>query len=71
LSDNVIPKAWPSFEMVIRHRSTRYEILVDNSAGAGRDIAFAQLDGTVILARPLRVPLVDDGRTHQLRVKLG
>ena len=69
--DPCIPKAWPSFEMVIRHRSTRYEILVDNSAGAGRDIAFAQLDDTVILARPLRVPLVDDGRTHQLRVQLG
>jgi cyclic beta-1,2-glucan synthetase len=69
--DPCIPKAWPSFEMIIRHRSTRYEILVDNSAGAGRDIAFAQLDDTVILARPLRVPLADDGRTHQLRVQLG
>jgi cyclic beta-1,2-glucan synthetase len=69
--DPCIPKAWPSFEMIIRHRSTRYEILVDNSAGAGRDIAFAQLDDTVILARPLRVPLADDGRTHQLRVRLG
>jgi cyclic beta-1,2-glucan synthetase len=69
--DPCIPKAWPGFEMILRHRSTRYEILVDNSAGAGRDVAFAQLDDTVILARPLRVPLVDDGRTHQLRVQLG
>ena len=57
--------------MIIRHRSARYEILVDNSGGAGRDIAFAQLDDRVMLAPPLRVPLVDDGRTHQLRVKLG
>ena len=69
--DPCIPKAWPSFEMTIRYRSARYEILVDNSAGAGRDIAFAQLDDTVILERPLRVVLADDGRTHRLRVRLG
>ena len=69
--DPCIPKAWPSFEMTVRYRSARYEILVENSGGVGRGIAFAQLDDTVIVERPLRVPLADDGITHRLCVRLG
>jgi cyclic beta-1,2-glucan synthetase len=69
--DPCIPKAWPSFEMIVRYRSARYEILVENPDGAGRGIASAQLDDTVIVERPLRVPLTDDGITHHLRVRLG
>ena len=53
-----------------RYRSAKYEILVDNSGGVGRGIAFAQLDDTVIGERPLRVSLADDGPTHRLRVRL-
>ena len=69
--DPCIPKAWPSFEMTVRYHSARYDILVDNSGGAGRGIASAQLDDTFIVERPLRVPLADDGITHRLRVRLG
>jgi cyclic beta-1,2-glucan synthetase len=69
--DPCIPKAWSSFEMTVRYRSARYEILVDHSGGAGQGIASAQLDDTVIVERPLRVPLADDGITHRLRVRLG
>jgi cyclic beta-1,2-glucan synthetase len=69
--DPCIPKAWPSFEMTVRYHSARYEILVDNSGGAGRGIACAQLDETEIVERPLRVLLVNDGRTHHLRIRLG
>jgi cyclic beta-1,2-glucan synthetase len=69
--DPCIPKAWPRFEMKVRYRSARYEILVENPGGAGRGIASAQLDDTVIVERPLRVPLADDGNTHHLRVRLG
>ena len=69
--DPCIPKAWPSFEMMVRYRSARYEILVDNSGGVGRGIAFAQLDDTVIVKRPLRVLLSNDGRIHHLRIRLG
>ena len=60
--DPCIPKAWPSFEMTLRYRSARYEILVENPGGAGRGIASVQLDDTVIVERPLRVPLA--GRRH-------
>jgi cyclic beta-1,2-glucan synthetase len=69
--DPCIPKAWPSFEMSVRYRSARYDILVDNSGGAGRGIASAQLDDHVVVERPLRVLLADDGRTHHLQVRLG
>ena len=69
--DPCIPKAWPSFEMTIRYHSARYEILVDNSSGVGRGIASAYLDDKVIVERPLRVPLADDGIPHRLRVRLG
>ena len=66
-----IPKDWSGFEITIRHHSARYEIVVENMSGAGRGIASAQLDGKEVLARPLRVPLVDDGAVHRLEVRLG
>jgi cyclic beta-1,2-glucan synthetase len=69
--DPCIPKAWPGFEIVLRHGAARYEIRVDNPEGAGRGIASAMLDETSITARPLRLILVDDGATHRLAVRLG
>ena len=66
-----IPKAWPDFEIVLRHGSARYLIRVDNADGAGRGIATAVLDGTAVAVSPLRVRLVDDGGTHRLQVRLG
>ena len=69
--DPCIPKAWPSFEMTVRYHSARYDILVDNSGGVGRGIAFAELDDTEIVKRPLRVLMSNDGRIHRLRIRLG
>ena len=69
--DPCIPRTWPRFEMTLRHGSARYEILVENPDGVGRGIASAQLDETVIVERPLRLALADDGITHRLRVRLG
>src|SRR5258708_36801583 len=69
--DPCIPKAWPRFEMTIRHRFAKYEIEVENPDGAGHGIVSAELDGAPIAARPLRLSLADDGITHRLRVRLG
>jgi len=66
-----IPKAWPGFEITLRHGSTRYEIQVENPDSVSRGVTSANLDSTAIVERPLRVPLVDDGRTHLLWVRLG
>ena len=69
--DPCIPKAWPSFEMTLRHGSARYQIRVDNPDGVGRGVASADLDGTAITERPLCMLLTDDGATHHVRVRLG
>ncbi len=69
--DPCIPQAWPGFEMTIRYRSARYEIRVQNSDGAGRGIESAELDGALLTERPLSLPLLDDGATHSLQVRLG
>jgi cyclic beta-1,2-glucan synthetase len=69
--DPCIPKAWPRFEMTLRYRSARYEIVVENPDGVCQGVAFAEADGMAIAERPLRVKLSDDGGTHQVLVRLG
>ena len=69
--DPCIPRAWTGFEIALRHGSARYEIRVENPDRAGRGIAFAALDEKVLVPRPLRLRLVDDGATHRLLVRLG
>lgn len=69
--DPCIPAAWPGFEIILRLKSSRYAIEVDNADGAGRGIDFAAVDGKLLMDRPLRLQLSDDGATHHLRVRLG
>jgi len=69
--DPCIPKAWPGFEMVYKHRSARYEIAVENPQGVSRGVASASLDGKALPEGAARVPLVDDGAAHKVRVVLG
>jgi cyclic beta-1,2-glucan synthetase len=71
LLDPCIPRGWPGFEVTLAHGSGFYEIRVDNPDNASRGIALAVIDGTEISARPLRLPLVDDGAVHRLQVRLG
>ena len=69
--DPCIPKAWAGFDFTLRHRSSRYEIHVDNTEGVERGVAFAALDGAEVETHPLRLPLADDGATRRLVVRLG
>ena len=64
-----IPMNWPGFELKYRHGSTTYRILVDNSAGTGRGVRSVELDGHALPKHT--VPLVDDSKTHKVRVELG
>ncbi len=66
-----IPKAWPRFEIVFKYRSARYEIAVENPEGVSRGVARAELDGKTLPDGATRIPLVDDGRLHTVRVILG
>lgn len=59
------------FEVTLRRRSARMRIKVDNPNGFSRGVASAQLDGILLVQRPLRVELIDDARVHELLVTLG
>ena len=67
--DPCVPASWPEYDIVWQFRSTRYEIAVSNPDRRCRGVASATLDGTPVNAAA--IPLVDDGRTHQVRVVLG
>ncbi|MBK8174873.1 MAG: glycosyl transferase [Rhodospirillales bacterium] len=69
--DPCIPRAWPGFDILLRHRSARYEINVANPGGVERGVAVATLDENLLTERPLRLRLADDGGTHRLHVRLG
>jgi cyclic beta-1,2-glucan synthetase len=69
--DPCIPASWPRFEITLRHGSSRYEIVVENSQSVQRGVAAAQFDGESIAVRPVCVPLMDDGAVHHLNVRLG
>jgi cyclic beta-1,2-glucan synthetase len=69
--DPCIPKIWPHYEMMVRFRSARYEILVENPDGVCRGIVAATMDGITILQQPFRLRMQDDGLTHRVVVRLG
>lgn len=47
------------------------EIAVENPHGVSRGVAYATLDGSTLPDGPTRVPLMDDGGAHRVRVILG
>ncbi|WP_407643994.1 GH36-type glycosyl hydrolase domain-containing protein [Dongia deserti] len=69
--DPCIPKDWPRFEIMVRYRSARYEITVENPGRVTHGILSATLDGVAMTQRPLRLPLQDDGAIHHVQVTLG
>jgi len=69
--DPCIPSTWPGFEVNIRRRSARLHIQVVNPEGVSRGVRSAELDGTPLTQRPLRLDLIEDDQDHQLVVTLG
>ena len=67
--DPCIPSSWPEYSIAWRFGGTRYEITVANPERRCRGIAEAELDGAAV--DPGAIPLVDDGRTHEVRLVLG
>jgi cyclic beta-1,2-glucan synthetase len=69
-----ISSEWP--ECKVRYRAdsagTIYEVVIRNPDGKQRGVRAASLDGTPVEVddRGARVPLVKDGRTHQVIVEL-
>jgi cyclic beta-1,2-glucan synthetase len=67
--DPCIPSMWKSFSLTWQLEGTRHEISVENPAGCCRGVVAAWLDGQPV--DPASIPLVHDGRTHQVRAILG
>jgi cyclic beta-1,2-glucan synthetase len=69
--DPCIPKAWGHFEAKIAYKSASYAIRAENPAGVNRGVAFVTVDGVELSERPVCVPLLDDGRRHEVFARLG
>ncbi|HET9062609.1 MAG TPA: glycosyltransferase 36 associated protein, partial [Candidatus Binatia bacterium] len=69
--DPCIPKAWPRFEIDFCHGTARYEITVENPRSVNRGVTGVEVDGRHLSGGSARIPLVDDGSTHRVRVVLG
>jgi cyclic beta-1,2-glucan glucanotransferase len=67
--DPCIPSSWPEYEIAWRVHNTRYVISVSNPDRQCRGVVNASLDGVIVDAAA--IPIVDDGRTHQVHVVLG
>jgi cyclic beta-1,2-glucan synthetase len=69
--DPCIPAAWPGFEATLRRGASTYDVAVTNPNGVSRGVISAQLDGVMLLGRPVLAPFVDDGAQHRLEIALG
>ncbi len=64
-----IPSMWPGFTIDWRFGTAAYHIQVSNPEFCSRGVASAALDGVSCDADA--IPLVDDGRPHQVRILMG
>ena len=67
--DPCIPSSWPEYRMAWRFLDSRYEITVSNPTRRCRGVAKATLDGAPVNAAA--IPLLNDGRTHDVQIVLG
>jgi cyclic beta-1,2-glucan synthetase len=67
--DPCIPSSWPGFSVRWRFGRAVYEIVAENPERCCRGVVAAEMDGERVDAA--RIPLVDDGRVHQVRLILG
>jgi cyclic beta-1,2-glucan synthetase len=64
-----IPRAWPSFTIVYRHKSATYHIRIENPHGVERGVVEVHVDGQ--RQDGMEIALHDDGKAHEARVVLG
>ena len=68
--DPCIPQSWSGFEVILRYRSARYEITVENPGKVNRGIDSLMLDGIAHPPRPACLLLQDDGLTHRIQLRM-
>jgi cyclic beta-1,2-glucan synthetase len=67
--DPCVPSSWPEYGIRWTYLDSRYEITVSNPNRRCRGVATATLDGVRVDAAA--IPLVNDGRTHDVHIVLG
>jgi cyclic beta-1,2-glucan synthetase len=67
--DPCIPSSWPDYDITWRVGATTYSIVVSNPERVCHGVLSASLDGAPVDA--MAISLVDDGRTHSVRIALG
>jgi cyclic beta-1,2-glucan synthetase len=73
LIDPCIPRAWPGFDVTLRHHGATYEVSVRNPGSVSRGVVVAELDS---VAQPVAhgkalVRLCEDHESHVIVVILG
>ena len=64
-----IPRAWREFSLDYQYGASTYAITVYNGRDSRGEVVSVSVDGT---ARPdLAIPLVDDGRRHNVVLRLA
>jgi cellobiose phosphorylase len=64
-----IPKSWASCQVSYCDGETTFQIRVDSASGANRGVRQVTLDGKVLPGN--EIPLLGDGRQHQVQVLMG
>ena len=67
--DPRIPPEWPAYEILYRFRTTTYRIAIENA-----QVAESAAAGVWVDDQPQHeavIPLIDDGRTHEVRVAIA
>ncbi|MBI3175316.1 MAG: hypothetical protein HYZ25_16450 [Chloroflexi bacterium] len=67
--DPCIPRHWPGYKVNYRFGSTQYRIDVQNPRHVNCGIQQILLDEQIVVNN--RVPLVDDGHPHEVRIVMG
>jgi len=62
-----VPAGWASFNAIYLHRSTRYDVEVMSGAGDDAE-GLLELDDAPVMGT--RILLVDDGKTHRVKVRV-
>ena len=66
--DPCVPSGWKEFSIEYRYRSSVYVIRVLNPSGVSRGIESVIVDGVAVDGS---IPLIDDGVTHRVDVRMG
>ena len=63
-----LPASWKGYQINYRFGKTLYHIRVENPRGESHEVSQLQIDGEQ--ASELRIPLQDDGKTHEVIVTM-